>query len=246
MQILIFLVIFLESFSAISGLYFFKKKPTEKAVGFFAYFLLLTYFIEIIGTIPTIIYWNESLHFLKETFWYQNFWLHNPYLIISFVVYILYFYWNISNQKIKQIIKIGLIFYVIICVFNLIFSDVFFKSNSIVTYLLGSLFLVGVIFYYYFEVLLSDKILSIKSEISFFISFPALLFFLTTTPIIIYYKYFNNKSPAFVELSQMVLITLNIFMYSSYSIAFLSLANKKKKFLANKKKKSLTKYKNTF
>ena len=103
MQILIFLVILLEGFAAISGLYYYKKKPTDKAVGFFAYFLLLTYFIEIIGTIPTIIYWNEPLHYLKGTFWYQNFWLHNPYLIISFVVYILYFYWNISNKKIIEL-----------------------------------------------------------------------------------------------------------------------------------------------
>lgn len=228
MQILIFIVILLESFAAISGLYYYKKKPTDKAVGFFAYFLLLTYFVEIIGTIPILIYWNEPLHFLKDTFWYSNFWLHNPYLIISFVVYIFYFKWHISNKKIRQIINIGLIFYVIICITNLIFSDVFLRSNSVVTYLLGSFFLLGVIFYYYFEILLSNKILIIKREISFYISFPALLFFLTTTPIIIYFEYFNDKSPDFVDLSNMVFMTMNILMYSAYSIAFLWLANKKK------------------
>lgn len=228
MQILIFLVILLEGFAAISGLYYYKKKPTDKAVGFFAYFLLLTYFIEIIGTIPTIIYWNEPLHYLKGTFWYQNFWLHNPHLIISFVVYILYFKWNISNNKTRKFIDKALFLYVVICIANLIFSDVFLQSNSVVTYLLGSFFLLGVIFYYYFEILLSSKILNIKREISFYISFPALLFFLTTTPIIIYFKYFNNKSPEFVEMSGSVMIAMNIFMYSAYSIAFLWLANKRK------------------
>lgn len=235
MQIFIFLVILLESFAAISGLYYYKKKPTDKAVGFFAYFLLLTYFIEIIGTIPIIIYWNEPLHFLKGTFWYQNFWLHNPYLIISFIVYILYFKWHISRKKIRKLIDKVLLLYVIICIANLIFSDVFLQSNSVVTYLLGSFILLGVIFYYYFEILLSSKILNIKRKISFYISFPALLFFLTTTPLIIYFEYFNNKSPEFVELSQMVLIIMNIFMYSSYSIAFLSLANKRKPTAKNLK-----------
>ena len=159
---------------------------------------------------------------------YSNFWLYNPYLVISFVVYILYFKWNISNNKTRKFIDKALLLYVIICIINLIFSDVFLQSNSVVTYLLGSFFLLGVIFYYYFEILLSSKILNIKREISFYISFAALLFFLTSTPILIYYKYYTTQSPEFITLSKSVLIGLNIFMYSSYSIAFLSLANNRK------------------
>ena len=228
MQNLGFLVILLEGFAAISGLYYFQKKPTDKAVGFFSYFLLLTFFVEVLALIPTIIYWNESLHFLKDTFLYNNFWLYNPYLIVSFIVYILYIKWNISNIKIRQLIDKALFSYGVICIFNLIFSDVFFKSYSLVTNILGNLLLVGVIFYYYFEILLSSKILNIKREISFYISFPALLFFLTTTPILIYYKYYTTQSPEFIKLSRSVLIGLSIFMYSAYSIAFLSLANKRK------------------
>ncbi|SHF87819.1 hypothetical protein SAMN05444483_10372 [Salegentibacter echinorum] len=228
MQHLTFLVILLEGFAAISGLYYYSKKPTDKAVGFFSYFLLLTYFVEALAAIPKIIYWNESLHFLKNTFLYNNFWIYNPYLIISFLVYILYFTWNISNKKIKNIIHISLILYVITCILNLIFSDVFFESHSIVTYITGSFLLVVVIFYYYLEILLSSKILSIKREISFYISFMALLFFLTSTPILIYYKYFTFQSPEFIKLSKSVLVGLSLLMYSFYSIAFLYLANKKK------------------
>ncbi|OEY74043.1 hypothetical protein [Salegentibacter salarius] len=235
MQILIFLIILLEGFAAISGLYYYQKKPTDKAVGFFSYFLLLTFFVEALAAIPKIIYWNEPLHFLKETFLYNNFWIYNPYLIISFVIYILYFTWNISNKKIRRIINHCLILYVIICIANLLFSDVFFQSHSVITYMLGSFLLLGVIFYYYFEILLSSKILSIKREISFYISFAALLFFLTTTPILIYYNYYTTQSPEFVELSRSVLIGLNILMYSSYSFAFLSLANKKKPSTKNLK-----------
>ncbi|MDT0651868.1 hypothetical protein [Autumnicola edwardsiae] len=224
----IFLVILLEGFAAISGLYYYQKKPTDKAVGFFAYFLLFTFFVETIGLIPAIIYYNEPLHFLKNTFWYQNYWLYNPYLIISFTVYILFFKRNISNRKVDEFINKGLGLYIIICIANLIFSDVFLKSNSAVTYILGSFLLVGVIFCYYFEILLSPKILNIKREISFFISFPALLYFLCTTPIMIFYKYFTTQSPEFVELTNIIMIGMNIFMYSSYSIAFLWLANKRK------------------
>lgn len=233
MQDLRFLVFLLEAVAAISGLYYYRKNPTDKAIGFFSYFLLFTFFVETIGFLPAIIYWNEPLHFLKNTFWYKNFWLFNPYLIISFISYILYFKWNISNEKTGKLIDKLLIVYVLICIVNLMVSDVFFQSNSAVTYILGSIFLLGVIFYYYFEILLSSKILIIKREISFYISFAALLYFLCTTPIIIYFKYFTNKSPEFVELSSIVLIALNILMYSSYSIAFLWLAKKKKIYPKN-------------
>lgn len=223
-----FLVLILEGVAAVSGLFYYKRNPTDKAVGFFSYFLLLTFFVETLALIPAVIYFNEQLHFLKNTFLYGNFWLYNPYLIINFCIYILYFKWNVSNDKIRDIINKGLILYVIICIANLIFSDIFFKSHSAVTYMLGSFFLLGVIFYYYFEILLSSKILNIKREISFYISFPALLHFLTTAPIFIYYKYYTTASPEFVELSSSVIIGLNIFMYSSYGLAFLWLANKKK------------------
>ncbi|SKB38326.1 hypothetical protein SAMN05660776_0858 [Salegentibacter holothuriorum] len=233
MQDLRFLVILLEGLAAICGLYYYKKNPTIQTVGFFSYFLLFTFFVESIGLFPAAIYWNEELHFLKQTFWYKNFWLYNPYQIISFVVYIHYFKWNISNNKTRKFIDKALLLYVIICITNLIFSDVLLKSHSVVTYLLGSFFLLGVIFYYYFEILLSSKILNIKREISFYISFPALLFFLTTAPIFIYFKYFTSKSPEFVELSSWVLIGMNIFMYSSYSIAFLWLANRRKRTSKN-------------
>lgn len=222
-----YLVYLLEGMAAVSGLYYFQKKPTDKAVGFFAYFLLATYLVETIGWIPTIIYRWEELHFLKDSFLYKNFWLHNPYLITTFVLYILYFKWNLSNKKISMLINKFLILFVIICIANLIFSDVFFQSQSVVTYLLGSFLLLKVILYYYYEILLSSKILNIKREISFFISFVALIYFLCTTPIMIYFKYFTDKSPEFVELSTWVLVGMNIFMYSAYSISFLWLANKK-------------------
>ncbi|MGY5850567.1 hypothetical protein [Salegentibacter sp. F14] len=233
MQDLRFLVLLLEGFAAISGLYYYQKKPTSKSVGFFSYFLLLTFFVEVLALIPTIIYWNEPLHFLKGTFLYSNFWLYNPYSIISFVVYVLYFKSNISNVGAGKLIERILMVYVVVCIVNLIFSDVFFQSHSSLTYVGGSFLLLGVIFYYYFEILLSSRILSIKREISFYISIITLLYFLTTTPIFIYYRYFTNKSPEFIELSSIVLIAMNIFMYSSYSSVFLWLANKEKSYPKN-------------
>ncbi len=228
MQDFRYLVYLLEAVAAVTGLYYYQKNPADKAVGFFSFFLLATYIVETIGLIPTIIYRWEELHFLKSSFWYRNHWLFNPYVLVSFLVYIYYFSKNLENRKARKWIKKILILYTVICLLNLFLTDVFLNTVSVVTYGLGSFFLITVVFYYYYEILVSSKILNIKREISFYISIPALLFFLTTTPIFIYSKYFTNQSPEFVKLSSLVMIIMNVFMYGVYSFAFLWLANKKK------------------
>lgn len=228
MQDLRFLVFLLEGTAAIAGLYYYKKHPDNKAAGMFAYFLLLTYLVEAIGLIPAAIYYNECLHYLKETFLYQNYWLYNPYLIVSFVVYLTFFRKHIGNKSLSKILKKVVITYAIASVLVLIFTDVYLLTTSTFTYLVGSILLLGFIFYYYFEMLLSNRILKIKRDISFFISIGAVVYFLATTPIFIYFAYFTEKSPEFVQLSSTVMIVMNIFMYTTYTLGFLLLANKKK------------------
>ncbi|MCM4159806.1 hypothetical protein FHG64_15770 [Antarcticibacterium flavum] len=226
MQDLRFLVFLLEGIAAFAGIYFYRNNPGNKAAGMFAYFLLITYVVEAIGFFPAMIYWNESIHFLKDGFFYKNFWLYNPYIILSFVVYLTFFRKNIRNKKTSDFLKKLIIIYAFACILFLVFTDVFFRTTSTFTYLTGSVLLLAVIFYYYFEILLSNRILNIKRDISFYISLGAVVHFLTTTPIFIYFNYFTNKSPEFIQLSSAVMIAMNIFMYSTYSFGFFFLSHK--------------------
>lgn len=229
MQDLRFLVFLLEGTAAVAGLYFYRNNPGNKAAGMFSYFLLLTYLVEAVGFFPAMIYWNEQLHFLKDGFFYKNFWLYNPYLILSFVVYLTFFRKNIDNKKTSNFLKKIIAAYAIASILFLIFTDVFLLTTSTFSYVAGSILLLAVIFYYYFEILLSDRILNIKRDISFYISLGAVVHFLTTTPIFIYFKYFTYveyKSPEFIQLSSAVMIATNIFMYSTYTLGFLFLAKK--------------------
>lgn len=235
MQELRYLVFLLEGLAAVSALYYYKKKPANKSAGFFAYFLLTVYFVETIAWIPTVIYRWENLHFLKNSFWYQNYWIHNPFLIISFLAYGYYFKIQLLNFKARKFINIGLIVYLLGCSTNLVLSKVYLKSFSVLSYVAGSLMLLGIIFYYYLEILQSQKILIIKKELGFYISVVSFIYYLSCTPIFIYYKYFNSLSPGFVELSTWVLVSMNIFMYSTYTFAFVWLANKTKPSTKNLK-----------
>lgn len=234
MQDLRFLVLLLEGVAAVAGLYYYKNNPDNKPAGMFAYFLLLTYLVEALGMFPAMIYWNESLHFLKDGFFYRNYWLYNPYLIISFIIYLSFFRKNILNKRIRKVLKIIIITYSIASILVLLFTDVILKTTSTFTYVLGSVLLLGFIFYYYFEVLLSNRILKIKRDISFYISIGAVVHFLTTTPIFIYFAYFTEKSPEFVKLSSAVMIAMNVFMYSTYTLGFLLLAKKKENYSLKK------------
>lgn len=223
-----FLVYLLEGIAAVCCFYYLGKNPEDKATRILGYLLLITYLVESLGDIPTIIYRYKNLHFLKETFLSNNFWLYNPYLIINFLILIHYFKMQLHNLKLIKIINISLILYLISCTLNLIFSNDYFTTNSPFTFVFGSLFLLIVIFLYYFEVLMSSRILNITKEISFYISIGAVIFYLCTTPIVIYFTHFNSFSSAFGKLSSIILIATNIFMYGTFSIAFLCLANKKK------------------
>ncbi len=226
MKDLNYLVYLLEGVAAVSALFYYKKKPADKSAGFFAYFLLATYIVETIAWIPTIIYRWEELHFLRDGFWYQNFWIHNPFLIITFLVYGYYFNTQLINNKAKQIVKFTLIIYFLACLINLLFSGVFLESFSVLSYVGGSLMLLAIIFYYYLEILQSHKILNLQKELGFYISGVAFIYYLSCTPLFIYFQYFNNLSPGFVELNTWILISMNIFMYTSYSFVFLRLAKK--------------------
>lgn len=231
MEELRFLVYLLEGVAAISGFYYLRT-AIDRPTRYFVYFLLITFFVETIGLFPAIIYYNEELHFLKETFLAQNYWLYNPFLIISCLVYINYFKWNTNNIVRIKILNIFSIFYLISAGINLLFSNVFFVSFSSYSSIVGTILILISIGFYFYELLLSDKILSIKRNIAFYISVGALVFYLVSTPFFIYFKYFDFAiSPEFVKLHSHIFMSANIFMYSCFTIGFLICSQKKNSYL---------------
>jgi hypothetical protein len=231
MEGLRFIAYLLEAVAIVAGFYFLRHKPLDTVTRYFVYFLVLTFSIETIGHIPTLIYYYEELHFLKDTFWAQNFWLFNPYLILSFLVYINYFKWKINSLGARKILNILSVFYLVTAIGNLIFSDVFFTTFSSYTYMMGTLLVFLSISYYYYEILTSDRILVIKNSISFYISVAALIFHLVSTPLFIYFKYFDRSlSPEFINFYLILFMSVNIFMYTCFSIGFAICSQKKNSY----------------
>ena len=229
MQIfLLYLANLLEGFSFVAGIYYLRKYPNDLSNKLFTSFLLFTYAVEIIGLIPALIYHHQSLHHLKETMWYSNFWLFNPYLIVSFAFYCYYFSRSLKSIILKRIINYSLIFYVISSALILIFSGILFDSYSYYTLFLGLFLLFLSISFYYYELLQDDKILDIKKSVKFYVSISFLLFNLISLPLWIYFKYFSNTiSPEFVKLYQTIFYISNVLLYGTYIFAFVYCAKEK-------------------
>ncbi len=223
MQILLlYLANLLEGFSFVAGIYYLRKYPNDLSNKLFTSFLLFTYAVEIIGLIPALIYHHQSLYHLKETMWYSNFWLFNPYLIVSFAFYCYYFSMSLKSIILKRVLNISIIFYVISSVLILITSGVLFNSYSNYTLFLGVILLFISISSYYYELLQNDMILEIRKIVKFYVSISFLLFNLISMPLWIYFEYFSNTiSPEFVKLYQTIFYISNTLLYSTYIFAFI-------------------------
>ncbi|WP_367587986.1 hypothetical protein [Aquimarina sp. 2201CG1-2-11] len=221
----------LEICAAILGaVYFYKNKLQDVSVKYLVVLLWLTVFFEILALYPFFINTFEQLCFLEGTIFGYNTWVFNILIIISYSLYITYFRFNLSNQFLKKILMILVVFFMISTILNLIVSGVFFNELSTLTDVLGSLILLLSVLFYFFEVLQSDKVLIFYKLLPFYVSIGALVFHLVITPIDIYFEYTKHPNSNFFKIREYVLSSANIFMYTCYSIGFIVCLRKNKSY----------------
>ncbi|SHJ06936.1 hypothetical protein SAMN04488508_105165 [Aquimarina spongiae] len=220
----------LEVFAALAGT-FFVLKNKDRVVKYFVYYLWLTVFVETVGTIPRIIRSTEYLNFLKGTIWMENDWLYNSYVIITFIIYAVFFRAYMKNEFFKKILKSLIVFFFLTSVLNLFFSDVFFNGLSSYSMIMGSILLLVSVMLYFYEVLQSESILSFHKSLPFYIAIGALVFYLSMTPLFIFNKYYSFRSnPEFVGIYRTIREIAIIFMYTCFTIGFLLCSKKNKSY----------------
>ncbi len=221
-MIILFSYLLFELSACVAGTLYISKYRDELNSRYFVYFLWLTFGVEAIGTIPGLIYYYDMFPFLKETWFESNHWLQNVYLIINFSFYVWYFNLQYKTKTFKRISKIVITIYIVLSILNLVFSDVYFKSISSFTYIVGTMLVMIFGFIYLFEVLQSDKILIFYKMIPFYVVLGSIIFHLLSTPLFIYSKYYSmEKSPEFVDIRKIILNSAIFFMYTCYTIGFL-------------------------
>ncbi|GAA4272577.1 hypothetical protein GCM10022258_18710 [Aquimarina gracilis] len=227
----LFSYLIFELMAAIVGSFYIKKYREDKPSRYFVYFLWLTFFIELFGVLPALMYYGGFFPFLKGTFLEENHWLYNIFFIFNFSFYVYYFYLNYKVKDFKLFMKILTILYVITSIINLIFTDIYFVGVSAYTYIVGTIVLfIGGILYLY-EMLQSDKILTFYKTIPFYVAVGAIIFHLAVTPLFIYSQYYDvDRSPYFVDVRKIILNSAIIFLYTCYTIGFIVCLKKNKSY----------------
>ena len=227
----LFLFHFLELLAAVVGLYFLRRCTAEKGDKIFVWFLWYVFIVETINLYPAFAYYEgyEFFSFLKESPFRRNYWIANPNVIIINSFYCYYFILHLTSVKFRKAFQILLITYIATSLLNLLVTNVYFYAYSQYSTIVGAILLTLIIGFYWYELLLSNKILYSFKSLAFYVSFIALIWHLATTPLFIYSFYYNTeRSVEFVQMYRIILISLNVFMYLGYIISFLILSRKRR------------------
>jgi hypothetical protein len=223
----------MELFAALAGTFYLVKMPlAETSTKYFVWYLWLTFLIELIGAYAPIGYFTnyEWFSFIQDKPYAQNNWLYNYYFALSFSFYPLYFSFYFRGQKLKILMRVLAVLFLIAAIVNLILSETFISEDSKFINLLGPILLFFSIALFYFELLRSNFILYLKRYLPFYLSIGLLIFYLSISPITIFSQYFNSENSLFVKLQVHLILFSNIFMYSFFILGFYICSKKKRSF----------------
>jgi len=143
-------------------------------------------------------------------------------------MFFIYYFRHFSlGKKNIRTTNIVILIYLLTSFIYLIYSEMFFKSYSMIVSIVGTLLLLYAIIQFYFNVLKNDIILDLKSYLPIYISVGILVFSLCVAPLDIFFHYFSSENDIFVSLRINILLFANIFMYSTFILGFIICTKKK-------------------
>jgi len=186
------------------GLFNYYKFKESLLLKLFLYFLIYSFFTEIIGT-----YFGYYLR-IKTNF------IYNTWNIANSLFYSFFFLSAIVNLK-KRRLVIGLtVVYVILTFISILFFKNYINDILLNNVIIGSVLIVLVIMVYYAELLNNEAILNIKYLLIFWISTGVLLSNIILLPVWVFAEYFSYQG-----LFRGMIFTSNIIMSLCFITGFL-------------------------
>ncbi len=198
-------VIFIQ-ISLLASLTLYFQGKTDLYLKLFPIFLLLTGVVEILGT-------YTSTHKIANTL------LYNSFEIIEFCFYLFALMQIVRNKKVRKIILFILPLFLAIALYNMFFGQK--NSFNTMTYALGCVLVVATCIYYFLELFQLSHSVNLLRQPAFWICSGLLFFYTCTFPILGAYNILR-KAPYIIIANLATIINfLNVFLYSSFTIAFL-------------------------
>jgi len=198
-----FIVIsFLASLSVYS-----TSKSSYSYLKLFPPFLLATLVAESFGS---------YLSALKK----PNLAIYNFFTVFEFCFYLYVISLIIGSRQIKRAIAIVITFYAIVAVMNIIFFQGMNAFHT-VTYAFGCLIIVAACIYYFFELFKFPKSIDLKNNPAFWICSGLLFFYCCGFPLFGFTNLLSGISRLIIRNFFSIIVILNIFLYTLFTIAFL-------------------------
>jgi len=170
-------------------------------------FLLATIITEVLGS------YLSSIH-------RPNVALYNFFTVFEFCFYLYIINLIISNEKIRKVIKVVIMLYILIAVTNILFIQKI-KAFHTVTYAFGCLLIVAACIYYFFELFKIPKSVELKKNPAFWICSGLLFFYCCGFPLYGMFNFLSDISKLIIKNFYNIITILNIFLYTLFTIAFL-------------------------
>lgn len=196
------LILFFEITAAFLALIHFKKYKYTKEKKFL-FFLWIVVVIELIGSISNTYYKKTLVE------------LFNIYIVLSFIFYFFWYHSILINLKHKNILKVLSGIYLIITIKELLTQNL--DTYLSTTFIVGAIIVLILSFFYYSQLLKSNKVLHIKHNLRFWIATGLMLFNIGMVPFI----FFSTQLYSYNEVYMGILGVLNFVLYFCYSIGFI-------------------------
>ncbi len=198
---LIYIINIFEVTAVFLAIYHYKKyaSTTEK---YFLHFLIYMVFTEILG-------------FTYSKMLKPNIWIFIIYVFISFLFYFYWFYTILKKSIYKKFIVVSSFVFIAIAIYNM--STQSWMNYQISTFYTGAIISTIASVFFFSELLNSNKILSIKHSLRFWIATGLLLFNVGMIPFIA----FSNDYKLYPELRNIILVVMNLILYTCYSLGFI-------------------------
>ncbi len=197
---------YIELTAAIVGsIYIYKYKHT-----FLKHFLILLWYIAI----------NEFLNlYLRQNYDFKNTYiLYNIYHIINFSFLFILFKTYVKKTSHKKWILAFLVTYIASICIDVTFND-YFLEIQIIPFIIGGLFIIISIFFYFLEILNTNKVLFVSKNLLFWISVGLLLYFAGKIPTRIIRNYWKEIS--YFNETRVAELILSIVMNICFIIGFI-------------------------
>lgn len=158
----------------------------------------------------------------------DNVWIFNIYVPLELIFYFLLFRYLIANEKIKLLLLVFLIVFVAFSAANILFFQGLHTFNNY-TLSLGSVVIASCVLAYYKQLLNSSNPEQLIRVPMFWISTGLLLFYTCNFVFMGLFHYILGVSMVLASQLFMIIIILNILMYTLFTIGIISAAKQYKK-----------------